>query len=342
MRIAFAGTPAFAATSLGALLDAGFEVGLVLSQPDRPAGRGQHLQPSAVKRLALDRGIPTLSPASLRPERAGAQAELTLQQLHAAAPDVLVVAAYGLLLPQTVLDLPRGLPLGRGSIGAINIHASLLPRWRGAAPVVRAIEAGDTRTGISIMQMDAGLDTGPILLTEAVDIGPSITAGELTEILAQLGGRLIVTALREIEHGGLQARAQPDEGVTYARKVEKREAWIDWNEPAARLASRVRAFDPFPGACSSMGGQTIKFWRARALAASTVPSAALATPGTIQAIGAEGIVVACGQGSLCLTQLQRPGGRRLAAPEFLAGTPVAVGARWRSPATGIANSADER
>jgi len=329
MRIAFAGTPAFAATALQALLGAGFEVCLVLCQPDRPAGRGQQLQPAAVKRLALQRSIPVFTPSSLRTDRAGPQAEQALQALAAAAPDVLVVAAYGLILPEAVLAMPRGLAVGNATVGAINIHASLLPRWRGAAPVVRAIEAGDRQTGITIMQMDAGLDTGPILLMEAIDIGPEVTAGTLTEELAQLGGRLMVTALRDIGQGRLQARPQPADGVVYARKVEKREAWIDWNESAERLAARVRAFDPFPGACSSIGGHTIKIWRAHVLG---VPPAAggssAIVPGAVHCVGAEGIVVACGQGFLCLTQLQRAGGRRLQAREFLAGIPIAAGARW--------------
>jgi methionyl-tRNA formyltransferase len=328
MRIAFAGTPAFAATGLAALIEAGFDICLVLSQPDRPAGRGQQPQPSPVKRLALAHGIPVSTPESLRPSRGGAQTEASLAQLRASAPDVLVVAAYGLLLPEAVLQIPRGLPIGGGTVGAINIHASLLPRWRGAAPVVRAIEAGDARTGVTIMQMDAGLDTGPILMTEAVDIGPLTTAGALTEQLARLGGRMIVAALRALARGELQARPQPAEGVTYARKVEKSEAWIDWREPAATIAARVRAFDPFPGACSRLDGTTIKIWRAQAVAPRAV---AVAAPGVTQAVGPDGIVIACGDGSLCVTELQRPGGRRLPARDFLAGTPIAEGAAWGAP-----------
>jgi len=333
MRIAFAGTPAFAARALQALLAAGFDVPLVLTQPDRPAGRGQHVQACAVKRLALEHGITVITPSSLRVERAGQEAERALMQLRAAVPDVLVVAAYGLLLPASVLQLPRGLPVTGGAVRAINIHASLLPRWRGAAPVVRAIEAGDTRTGITIMQMDEGLDTGPILLMQAVDIDPEITAGALTEQLAQLGGRLIVTALRQIASGQLQPRPQPSEGVAYARKVEKSEAWIDWNDCAERLAARVRAFDPFPGACSAMGDQTIKIWRAHATRAPGGASHAVPgpVPGTVLSVDAQGIVVACGEGSLCLQQLQRAGGRRLEAREFVARTPIAVGARWGAP-----------
>jgi methionyl-tRNA formyltransferase len=347
MRIAFAGTPAFAATGLAALLDSGFSVCLVLSQPDRPAGRGQHVQPGPVKQLAMAHGIAVLTPTSLRPERGGAAAEQALGQLRASAPDVLVVAAYGLLLPESVLRIPRGLPLVEGRAGAINIHASLLPRWRGAAPVVRAIEAGDARTGVSIMQMDAGLDTGPILMMESIDIGPTATAGALTEQLAQLGGRMIVATLRMAEQGRLRAQPQSQAGVAYAKKVEKREAWIDWRMAPQAIAAKVRAFDPFPGACGLLNGVIVKIWRAHALDAARaagIPGATLAAarPGTIIDAGPEGIVVACGAAEcaasaarcLCVTQLQRPGGKRLDAREFLAGTPIAPGSVWGSHAPG--------
>jgi len=334
MRLAFAGTPAFAATGLQALLDAGHAVHLVLSQPDRPAGRGLHLQPSAVKRLALEHGLPVLTPASLRPERGGAPAQQALDELRAAQIDILVVAAYGLLLPEAVLQLPRGLPApAPAAARALNIHASLLPRWRGAAPIVRAIEAGDARTGVTIMQMDAGLDTGPMLLSQGLDIAPDATAGALTERLAQLGGQLIVQALELLRQGRLQPQPQPEQGISYAHKVDKREAWLDWRQPAARLAAQVRAFDPFPGACSSLDGQTIKIWGARACS----PDAAAALPGTVLACGPEGITVACGTAALCLTQLQRAGGRRLAARDFLAGLPLVPGARFSpAPAPGAA------
>lgn len=325
MRIAFAGTPGFAASALAALLDARYEVCLVLTQPDRPAGRGQQVQPGPVRRLADERRLPVVTPSSLRPGGEGAQAALA--RLRAAAPEVLVVAAYGLLLPEAVLQAPAGVRIASGRVGAINIHASLLPRWRGAAPIVRAIEAGDRETGITIMQMDAGLDTGPILLAEAIPIDPEATAGTLTAQLAQLGARLVVQALDELGRGTLRARAQPSEGVTYARKVDKREAWVRWTDTAERVAARVRAFDPFPGACSTIGGQTVKIWRARAVAA---PAPQLA-PGTIRAAGAEGIVIDCGCDSICVTQLQRAGGRRLEAREFLAASPLAAGARWSSP-----------
>jgi methionyl-tRNA formyltransferase len=329
MRIAFAGTPAFAAAGLEALLAAGHDICVVLSQPERPAGRGMQRQPGAVARIALERGLPLLVPASLRPEKGGAATLAALEQLRAAQADLLVVAAYGLLLPEAVLAIPRGLPLpGAGApLTALNIHASLLPRWRGAAPIVRAIEAGDRQTGISIMQMDAGLDTGPVLLTRAIDIPPGIAAGALTDQLAALGGELIVAALRDLVAGRLQARPQPAEGVVYAHKVGKREAWLDWARPATELAARISAFDPFPGACSEMAGQTIKIWRATASAAD-----AGAAPGSVVAAGPDGVRVACGSGALSITQLQRPGGRRLDVREFLAGTPIAPGQRWTTPA----------
>ena len=323
MRIAYAGTPAFAATGLAALLDAGFDVGLVLSQPDRPAGRGQRLQTSPVKALALERGIPVCTPASLRPDRGGDDAAIARDRLRALAPDVLVVAAYGLLLPEDVLQLPQGIPAGTQRVTAVNIHASLLPRWRGAAPVVRAIEAGDVRTGITIMQMDAGLDTGPMLRWESVDIPPDISAGTLTERLAELGGRLVVETLRALGRGEVRPQAQPAEGVTYAAKVRKSEAWLDWREPASRLAARVRAFDPFPGACGGIAGQTVKFWLAHPVDQPT--GAALPPPGTVLAADSAGLVVATGDGALRITRLQRPGGRQIDAREFFAAVPLAVG-----------------
>jgi methionyl-tRNA formyltransferase len=330
MRIAFAGTPAFAAAGLEALLAAGHEVCVVLSQPDRPAGRGLQRQPGAVARMAQSHGLPLLTPLSLRPERGGAATIAALDTLRAAQPDVLVVAAYGLILPEAVLQIPRGRPLaGGGAVTALNIHASLLPRWRGAAPIVRAIEAGDPQTGITIMQMDAGLDTGPILLTGALDITAQVTAGELTDQLAALGGELIVAALTDLAAGLLHAREQPSQGVVYAHKVSKREAWLDWQRPAPELAARIRAFDPFPGACSDLAGHTIKCWRGHALSAAPAPA------GTVLAAGPAGIVVACGAGALCLTQLQRPGGRRLAVRDFLAGMPVAPGQRWITPAEDV-------
>jgi methionyl-tRNA formyltransferase len=325
MRIAFAGTPPFAAAALAALIDAapgrGWTIPLVLSQPDRPSGRGMKSTASAVKQLALTRGIPVDTPQSLRK---GDDAAAARTQLIEAAPDVLVVAAYGLILPQDVLEIPAGLRPGwLPRLTAINIHASLLPRWRGAAPIVRAIEAGDSSTGITIMQMDAGLDTGPMLLAEAVPIPTDATAGAMTEKLAALGARLIVEALSRVNE--LVATPQP-EGATYAPKIGKAEAWLDWSRPNQELARRVRAFDPFPVASITLQGTPIKLWRAEpVLAAQSVP------PGTVTGVDADGVTIACGDGALRVTELQRAGGRRLAVREFLAGFPLRVGDRCQPP-----------
>ena len=246
MRIVFAGTPDFAARSLAALIAAapaaGWSLPLVLTQPDRPAGRGLRLTPSPVKSLALAHGLTVHTPVSLRK---GPDAEAAQRRIAAVEPDVLIVAAYGLILPQSVLDIPRGLGAGWSpKLSAINVHASLLPRWRGAAPIARAIEAGDRTTGITIMQMDAGLDTGPMLLAESIDIDADETAGHLTTRLADLGATLLVRALGSIDE--LSAQPQPAAGATYAAKIDKSEAWLDWSLPAAVLARKVRAYDPFP------------------------------------------------------------------------------------------------
>jgi methionyl-tRNA formyltransferase len=318
MRVVFAGTPEFAATALGALIDGGFTIALVLSQPDRPAGRGMKLVASPVKTLALQHGLDVATPQTLSLKKGGAAAEAAHAQLRAVRADVLVVAAYGLILPQAVLDIPAG--VGRG-LTAINIHASLLPRWRGAAPVARALEAGDEATGITLMQMDAGLDTGPMLAREVVAIGPEATAGSLTATLAALGARMIVDALRHPDE--LVPELQPELGVTYAHKLDKAEAWLDFMEPAEVLARRIRAFDPFPVASASWRETPLKLWAARA---SSVPTNAAA--GTVVAIDAHGIHVATGEGNLCLTELQRAGGKRLPAKAFVAGTPLAVGDRF--------------
>ena len=310
MRIAFAGTPEFAATALRALIDGGFEVVLVLTQPDRPAGRGMKLQPSAVKQVALAHGIPVSQPERLRtPEQQAA--------LRAAAPDVLVVAAYGLILPQAVLDIPR--------LGCLNIHASLLPRWRGAAPIHRAIEAGDAETGITIMQMDAGLDTGDMLLRRAVPIAPDATTATLHDTLAALGGEMIVDALCRLAIKSLEAEPQPAEGVTYAHKIDKAEARLDWRRPALELARRVRAFDPFPGAVAEFDGRTFKLWQAAAVDAK-------GTPGTILRADADGLLIACGEGALNVTQLQQPGGRRVPVAAFLQGFALTPGQQLALPA----------
>jgi methionyl-tRNA formyltransferase len=304
VKIAFAGTPEFAAAALRALLDAGFEVSLVLTQPDRPAGRGQKLVASPVKQVALEHGILVHQPERLKDPA-------THAPLIDAAPDVLVVAAYGLILPQAVLDIPKR--------GCLNIHASLLPRWRGAAPIQRAIEAGDAQTGVTIMQMEAGLDTGPMLLAYGLKVSPNETAGSLHDKLALLGGRLIVTALNEID--SLQPVPQPDAGVTYASKIDKAEAAIDWKQPAAVIERRIRAFDPFPGCTARLDGTLIKVWRAR-------PATGSGLPGEILAVIPDGITVACGEGALTLVELQKPGGSRLAGADFLRGFAVGAGRRF--------------
>ncbi len=312
MRIAFAGTPEFARVALEALQAAHVEVALVLTQPDRPAGRGLKLQRSPVKAFALAQGWPVAQPRSLRldgkyPEDAAA-ARQALMEVKA---DAMVVAAYGLILPQWVLDLPR--------LGCLNIHASLLPRWRGAAPIQRAIEAGDARTGATIMQMDAGLDTGAVLLAESVAIGDDNTA-RLHDRLAALGGRLIVEALRRAEAGNLDPVPQPAEGVTYAHKVEKHEAQIDWAQPAAQIVARIRAFDPFPGAHSLLDGETIKIW-----AACIEPGTPAKNAGTIVAVASTGISVVAMNSIATITELQRAGGKRLPVAEFLRGFDVKPG-----------------
>jgi methionyl-tRNA formyltransferase len=317
MRLIFAGTPEFAQVAMAALHAAGHEIVLVLTQPDRPAGRGMKLQPSPVKQWALDHAVPVTQPRSLRldgkyPEDAAAARQTLLE----AKADAMIVAAYGLILPQWTLDLlPRG---------CLNIHASLLPRWRGAAPIHRAIEAGDRQTGITIMQMDAGLDTGDMLLVRTEAILPTDTTAVLHDRLAALGGEAIVQALADIDQ--LKRQPQPSEGVNYAHKIDKAEAALDWALSAEVLACRIRAFDPFPGMTvpltTANGSETLKIWQALA-----EPLASPAEPGTVVQADASGVRVACGQGQLCLTQLQRPGGKRLGAADFLRGCPLQVGQR---------------
>ena len=319
MRVAFAGTPDFARAALQRLPAAGFTVPLVLTQPDRPAGRGMKLQPSPVKQFALEHGIPVAQPRSLRLDgKYPADAAAAREALLAARCDVMVVAAYGLILPQWVLDLPR--------LGCLNIHASLLPRWRGAAPIHRAVEAGDAATGVTIMQMDAGLDTGDMLLVERIAIAPDDTTATLHDKLAVLGGRLIVEALEMAACGGLQPVRQPAEGVTYAHKIDKAEAQVDWSQAADVIERRMRAFDPFPGASAQVRGETVKLWRGRAL----MQGRGSVAPGTIVAVDDNGIGVACGAGRLEITELQRPGGKRLAAADFLRGFPLEPGQRLDS------------
>jgi methionyl-tRNA formyltransferase len=316
MRVAFAGTPEFAVEALRCLLDARFDIALVLTQPDRPAGRGQKLQPGPVKVHALEHGLPIAQPRSLRLDgKYPDDAQFARTALQAARPDVIVVAAYGLLLPSWVLELPR--------LGCLNIHASLLPRWRGAAPIQRAIEAGDALTGITIMQMDAGLDTGAMLLSETIAIGADASAAVLHDALAPVGGRLIVQALGLAQRGALRPVAQPETGVTYARKLDKAESPIDWREPASTIERRIRAFDPFPGASGVLGGEAIKVWRAE-LHRGPAPGRSGA-PGEIVGVEPAGLVVACGAGALRLTELQRSGGKRLSAQAFLAGYRISAG-----------------
>lgn len=308
MKLIFAGTPEFAAEALAALLAAGHDIALVLTQPDRPAGRGMALQASPVKRLALQHGLTVLQPPTLKD--AALQADLA-----ALAADVMVVAAYGLILPPAVLALP--------TYGCLNIHASLLPRWRGAAPIARALLAGDDVSGISIMQMDAGLDTGPLLDSAALPIAADETAASLHDRLATLGARLIVATLDRLPQ---PAQPQASDGATYAAKIDKAESVIDWRAAASQIDRQVRAFNPVPGArtCldASQGGAALKIWRAAPIA--DLPQRG--APGEILAAGAAGIVVACGSGALRIDELQKAGGKRLAAAQFLAGNPLAPGA----------------
>ncbi|MCX7171185.1 MAG: methionyl-tRNA formyltransferase [Proteobacteria bacterium] len=306
MRIIFAGTPEFAATALRALLAAGHGVPLVLTQPDRPAGRGMQLLPGAVKQLAQQHGLTVYQPERLKDP---ASHEPIRAAVASHNVDLMVVAAYGLILPQAVLDLPR--------LGCVNIHASMLPRWRGAAPIQRAIQAGDRETGITIMRMDAGLDTGAVLLQQALPIAPDDNAATLHDKLALLGAATMVEALSRFDQ--LVPMVQPNEGATYASKISKAEAPLDWRRAARELEQQVRAFNPFPGASAVIQNTSLKIWRAAAVIGS-------GSPGTVLAVNGEGIRVACGSGALCLTELQRPGSKRLCVDDFLHGFPVAVGA----------------
>lgn len=313
MKIVFAGTPEFAAVALEALHGAGIEIALVLTQPDRPAGRGMQLHASAVKQYALAHGIEVVQPLSLRmdskdPERA-AQARAVHQRLLALDYEVMVVAAYGLILPLSTLEIAP----------CINIHGSLLPRWRGAAPIHRAIEVGDAETGVTIMEMEQGLDTGPMLLMEKVLISDQDTTGALHDRLAALGARMIVQALRLRELDQLVAVPQPEHGVTYADKVSKEEAALDFTTSAVEIGRKIRAFNPFPGAHGQVNGVTIKIWGAQ-----VGEQDSHAAAGTVLAADAQhGIVVACKTGTLRLTHLQKPGGKRMTAAEFLKGFPLA-------------------
>ncbi len=309
MKVIFAGTPEFAATALAAIHAAGHEVVLVLTQPDRPSGRGMQLHPSAVKQFALDHAIPVAQPVSLRLDgKYPEQAEEAHKLLKATPHDVMVVAAYGLILPESVLSIPP--------LGCLNIHASLLPRWRGAAPIHRAIEAGDAQTGITIMQMDRGLDTGAMLLMESMPIAADDSTATLHDKLARLGGEMIVDTLQRLLDGSITASPQPDEGVNYAAKISKEEAALDFNLPAQLLAQKIRAFNPFPAASAVLNGVTLKIWRAE-----VVEKPISAQVGQV-ILKDQQLIVACGEGALSLLELQKPGGKRLPTAEFLKGFTV--------------------
>lgn len=356
MRIIFAGTPEFARVALAQLHAAGFEIALVLTQPDRPAGRGMKLQASSVKQFAVEHTISLAQPRSLRLDgKYPDDAVSARSAIESAQADAMVVAAYGLILPQWVLDTmggpvreatgaqgsecsagppqassapPGGSELhqvksvGAHKLGCLNIHASLLPRWRGAAPIHRAIEAGDTETGITVMQMDAGLDTGDMLLVGKLAITPADTTGSLHDKLAALGGRLIVEALDLAGSGGLQAVRQPEAGVCYAHKIDKQEATVDWSLSAEAIGRRIRAFDPLPGSCSWLGEEAIKLWDYE-IDSDLCPSGGAC--GMILSANATGVRVACGAGVLRLTSLQRTGGKRLGVADFLRGFALVPG-----------------
>jgi methionyl-tRNA formyltransferase len=329
MKIIFAGTPEFARVALEALQRAGFEIALVLTQPDRPAGRGMKLQASPVKLLAQERGMALAQPRSLRldgkyPEEAAAAKAL----IEAAQADAMIVAAYGLILPQWVLDMPR--------LGCLNIHASLLPRWRGAAPIHRAIEAGDTETGITIMQMDAGLDTGDMLLVEKQPILPQDNTPALHDKLAALGARLVVEALELAACGGMTRTPQPSTGITYAHKIDKAESAVNWQLSAEQIERRIRAFAPSPGCSAQLRGEVIKLCAAQVIPADSYQKMSAsrniyAGEGMILLANEQGVDALCDAGSvLRITELQRAGGKRLSADEFLRGFPLKSGERFES------------
>jgi methionyl-tRNA formyltransferase len=296
-KVIFAGTPDFAVASLAALVAAGVRPCAVLTQPDRPAGRGKQLTPSPVKKFAVEHGLPLLQPRTLRDDDVAAG-------LAALEADIMIVAAYGLILPQNVLDIPR--------VGCLNVHGSLLPRWRGAAPIQAAILAGDRETGACLMSMEAGLDTGPVFASEAVLIGAQETAGELHDRVAAIGAELLVTHLDDIVAGRLQARRQDDNEASYAAKISSADAVIDWHQSAAELGRRVRAYNPVPGAWFMLGDERVKCWQAHVVAGVE------ASAGAVLSANADGIMVACSEGALRLEVLQRPGKRAVSAGEFAA------------------------
>lgn len=306
MKVIFAGTPDFAVSALKAVAAAGFEIPLVLTRPDRPKGRGMQLQASPVKQAAQALGLAVAQPSSLRDE---AVQEL-LRKQHAA---VMVVAAYGLILPQAVLDIPQ--------YGCLNIHASLLPRWRGAAPIQRAVEAGDAETGVSIMQMDAGLDTGNVVSEHRYAVKTADTAQNVHDALAEIGARAIVADLQRLrQEGRLKSLPQPENGVTYAQKLSKEEARIVWSEPAWAIERKIRAFNPVPGAWAEYQGRPLKIWRAEI-------SAHSGNAGEVLHCGSDGLIVACGEQALKITELQPAGGRRMDIAAFAAGNRIKAGER---------------
>ena len=298
-KVLFAGTPDFALASLRALVDQGVVPFAVMTQPDRPAGRGKKLTASPVKQYASEQGIPVLQPATLRDAT-------VIAELRALEPDILIVAAYGLMLPQNVLDIPTH--------GCLNVHASVLPRWRGAAPIQAAILAADKSTGISLMRMTAGLDSGPVFLSESVEVGNEETAGGLHDRLADLGGRLLAENLDAIVAGELDAVEQDESLVTHAKKITTTDAALDWLQSATDLCLKVRAYNPVPGAHFRLGEERVKCWRANAVDATD------SAPGTVVSADRDGIVVACGEGAVALQELQRPGKSRVSAREYSAQT----------------------
>ncbi len=327
MRLVFAGTPEFARSALEALHAAGHTIALVLTQPDRPAGRGMKLQASAVKQFALAQGLPLAQPQGLRLDGKFAEdAAAARRAIEEAKADAMVVVAYGLILPQWVLDAFAG----PGQWGCLNIHGSLLPRWRGAAPIHRAIEAGDSDTGVTIMQMDAGLDTGAMLIKQSLAIAPDDTTASLHDRLAALGAQLVVRALADPAQW--QPAAQSEQGVTYAHKIDKSEAAIDWRQSSAQIARRVRAFNPFPGATAQLQGENLKVWGADMGTDDPLPGG---SPGTVLRADAEGIAVQTGEGILNLRVLQRPGGKRLSAADFLRGFTLTPGMAFDLPSAQV-------
>jgi len=296
-KILFAGTPEFARASLRALVEAAYAPAIVLTQPDRPAGRGKKMSASPVKEYARSQNLEVWQPVTLKdPE--------TITRVRAAEPDIIIVAAYGLILPQAILDIPR--------LGCLNVHASLLPRWRGAAPIQKAILAGDERTGICLMQMEAGLDTGPVYACAETAIGDSETAGDLHDRLADMGGRLLVDKLDDILSGRLGAQPQDESAATYAGKIRRQDAAIDWARDAGEIQRQIRAYNPVPGAYFELAGEDIKCWKAEVIGGGTGQS------GRVLAAGKPGIDISCGSGALRLLEVQRPGKKRVTGAEFAA------------------------